>query len=314
MITLETLFVDNWLPRFPMATDYWRDGVKLCRREEALTKTHIELAPKARQNWFVMDFDIPNAEDHLYNLINKEEMPTPNFAVTNPNSGHLHTWHLLEFPVSGDKALEFRKDITKKASVKWNADKGYVNRFGRNPFLHQTEIFHDETTTLRTLWDALKDVEVPVEANASESLSKADTAGLGRNSALFELLRHFAYSNFWTYRTDKQGFYIALLEKAFELNLAHNPNNLLPHEEVQKVVWSVTNWTFKKFNAGFVKVQKRRNAKSVKVRQEKARMKYEEVTAYISSGFTLREACESLNLNFESVRKSYKKWEELYGG
>ena len=313
METLETLFVNNWLPRYPMATNHWRDGVKIYRRNEALTMTHIELAPKAIQNWFVMDFDVPDAEAHMYTLLNKENIPAPNMNVVNPSTGHLHSWYLLEHPVSGDKALKLRKDLTKKASIAWQADANYVNRFARNPFTHHTEILHNETTSLRSLWDALNHVTLPERAKKNINLSEVNTEGMKRNSTLFELLRVFTYSNFKAFRTNKEMFLMVVAEKAFELNLEYFHSNPLPNQEVEKTVYSIVNWTYKTFTANFSKTQKRRNAKSVAVRQAKAEEKYQNIKVYLEAGISLRDTCETLSLNYESVRKSLKKWEELYG-
>jgi hypothetical protein len=304
------LFLENYKPKRPYATNDYSTGLYQRDRETALSMKHIETSPRAYQNTITLDVDIPDARWHLLNLIEDEKIPAPNFITENPNTEHAHATYLLKFGVSGEKPQAYAKDVRTRLTIAASADLAYNNRTFRNPLYFPTQTMTDRLYTLEDLNDLVKDVQLP--KRNTDHRADPEKMAHGRNAGTFELLRHFAYANWYAFRNNSAGYEAAIMEKAFEINCTHE--KALPPSEVITIVASVIRFVNKNFSeADFIAIQSARGVKSGKARRLFAEWKYNAVTASMAEGMTMKDACEGLNINYSSYRAAKKKYEEWFG-
>jgi hypothetical protein len=305
------LLLDNYQPKRPYATNDYSAGLYQRDLETALTMKHIETAPKAYQNVICVDLDTPDAARFLQDTIGDEKIAVPNFLVENPDTTHAHAVWLLAFGASSERTQQFAKDIRTKMTIAAGGDLAYNNRTMRNPLLHPTQILTDHLYTFEELNAMVKDVQLP--KRNTDGRANPDMLAHGRNTKTFELLRHFAYANWYAYasRDNMNGYQIAVTEKAYEINATHE--QALAPAEIDATVRSVMRFVGKHFSMkDFKAIQSHRGVKSGNARREMARLKYVAVKEHMAVGFSQKEACEVLELNYTSVRTSFKNWQEMF--
>jgi hypothetical protein len=304
------LLLDNYKPNRPFATNDYSAGLYQHNKSTALGMKHIETAPRAYQNVMVLDFDLPDADMHIQDLIGEEKMATPNLIVINENHDrHAHAVFFFEYGASTDRTQSYLDAIRKKTTFNTGADMAYSNRTFRNPLMHPTQILTDHLYTFEEMMNMVKDVHVP--SRNTDSKADVDMLALGRNARTFELLRHFAYGNWWNYRNNPAGYEIALMEKAHEINCTHE--QALPLSEVKATVASVIRYVNKTFSVKkFLARQSALGIKSGEARRKLAFMKYTAVTESMAAGISMKDSCEGLGINYASYRASLKKYKEMF--
>lgn len=185
-----------WLPLWPYASDDLLAGIYRTSRTKALERRWIEANPQALSNLLVTDIDHPDA---LLRVMDSRPGWRPNAVVENPANGHAHAVWALSEPVTRTEYAE-RKPLAYAAAVveglrrSVDGDKGYSGLMTKNP-VHidwQATWVTDHLYTLPELHAHLDATGFMPPPGWSRT-RRRDPVGLGRNCAIFETARHWAY-------------------------------------------------------------------------------------------------------------------------
>jgi hypothetical protein len=248
----------SWLPRRPLATDDLDRGCWRQSRGDALERRYLEHSPQALLSMLVIDVDHDDAL--LRALEEPRTHPMPSWIAESP-SGRGHVGWVLRTPVvrtdaGRPKPLAFAAKVEEGLRRSLDGDVGYAGLLTKNP------THADWVTTWGTeqLYD-LSDLAEGLGELMPRSLPRrtVESSGLGRNVALFNRVRMWAYRACRRYdsRTEWEevaGAYALAVNEEFPVPLGA--------AEVGHVARSVARWTWRNgFRAeGFQAVQARRGA------------------------------------------------------
>ncbi|MEQ1713557.1 MAG: replication initiation protein [Hyphomicrobium sp.] len=242
-------------------------------RDDALGLSHLQPNLPCLKGSMVFDVDRRDAEDAFEDA----GLPAPHFVVQNPRSGHVQFTYMLRDPVQiGPHArqgvVDYALAIERGFIRRLGADEGYSGFLARNPFHEnvRTRRLASEPYTLPDLHGWLEPRDMRVD-RAQEPIGS-----LGRNCALFDHLRRWAYRNVGSHRGHPQALpvWLALVAaKAHELNAEFGEP--LGEREVHSIAKSVAKWTLTRFGRGvsareFSDVQADRGRRSGIARSQKA--------------------------------------------
>lgn len=246
------------LPRYPYATDDPRQGVKPRKRERALEHLYIQVGRYPHAIFrIVLDVDEPTWWEAM------DRIP-PSLVVPNPEAPwRAHLFYELEPPVwlSSPEAPESQanpfalvREVDALLRAYFGADPGYGGLLGRNPVAHPHRLGGGKLWDLPALLEELRDL-----TSRRRALAYLDTATYGRNCALFDRVRAFAYGVVALYRGKPNGFELfrqAVAYEAHRLNrelFRDHPQGPLPRKEVEAtIVKSVSKWTFYRYRGAKV--------------------------------------------------------------
>ncbi len=237
------------LPRYPYATDDPRQGMRPRRKERALEHVYIQVGRYPHAIFrIVLDLDEPTWWDAM------DRIP-PTLTIPNPRAPwKAHILYELDPPIwlASPKAHEGQanpfalvREVDALLRAYFGADPAYNGLLGRNPLAHAHLIGGGKLWDLPGLLEELRDL-TPRRRVAAY----LDTATYGRNCALFDQVRAFAYGVVAMYRGKPNGFELfrqAVAHEAHRLNrelFRDHPQGPLPPNEVGWVVKSVAKWTF----------------------------------------------------------------------
>ena len=240
------------LPRYPYATDDPRQGMRPRRKEKALEHVYIQVGRYPHAIFrIVLDLDEPTWWDAM------DRIP-PSLIVPNPQAPwKAHIVYELEPPIwlSSPEAREspgnpfaLVREVDALLRAYFGADPAYNGLLGRNPLAHAHLIGGGKLWDLPSLLEELREL-VPRRRVAAY----LDTATYGRNCALFDHVRAFAYSVVAMYRGKPNGFELfrqAVAYEAHRLNrelFRNHPQGPLPPNEVAWIVKSVSKWVFYRY-------------------------------------------------------------------
>jgi hypothetical protein len=240
------------LPRYPYATDDPRQGMRPRRKEKALEHVYIQVGRYPHAIFrIVLDLDEPTWWDAM------DRIP-PTLTIPNPRAPwKAHIVYELEPPIwlSSPKAHEGQgnpfalvREVDALLRAYFGADPAYNGLLGRNPVAHPYLIGGGKLWDLPGLLEELRDL-----TPRRRALAYLDTATYGRNCALFDRVRAFAYGVVAMYRGKLNGFELfrqAVAHEAHRLNrelFQGHPQGPLPPNEVGWVVKSVAKWTFYRY-------------------------------------------------------------------
>ncbi len=230
----------NNLPTRALCTDNLQYGLKVRSAEEASTKRYIQHNDKISNRWIVFDCDYPNALEQA----DFNNLPIPNIAVINRANGHSHLLYELESPVytcdnARRKPLAYAANIEHTLTKALKADPCYVGLICKNPLNRYwlTYQVRSENYTLNEFGEYF-DIETKPKQGISE------ISRLGRNCTIFDLLRHWAYTNFVHYTT-QDAFFNACFQQASSFNQFINPLSL---NEIKAIAKSVAKWVWRNFD------------------------------------------------------------------
>lgn len=274
-----------WLPFFPLASDDLLAGVYRHSRQEALGLRYIEANPEAVSNLLVVDIDHGDAALRALGT-----RPLPHVIVETPKNGHAHAVWALRAPIprteyARRKPLAFAAAVTEGLRRAVDGDKGYSGLLTKNP-IHQawwTYAVADSNTlySLDELAAGLGDDMPPARWRQTKTY-RANPAGLGRNCAIFESARIWAYRearlirlrNEYPTRQDTIALSNAITMHVNELNTAYSEP--LPQSETNAIAGSIHRWITHKFTgwtdsrtvnqATFITIQSARGKRSGKTR------------------------------------------------
>jgi hypothetical protein len=245
------------LPRYPYATDDPRQGMRPRRKEKALEHVYIQVGRYPHAIFrIVLDLDEPTWWDAM------DRIP-PTLIVPNPRAPwKAHILYELDPPVwlASPKAHEGQanpfalvREVDALLRTYFGADPAYNGLLGRNPLAHAHLIGGGKLWDLPSLLEELREL-----TPRRRALAYLDTATYGRNCALFDQVRVFAYGVVAMYRGKPNGFDLfrqAVAHEAHRLNrelFRGHPQGPLPPNEVGWVVKSVAKWTFYRYRGAKV--------------------------------------------------------------
>jgi hypothetical protein len=307
------LFEEDRLPRRPYCTDDKADGLVIRGLPRALKMRYLQYNPPHAIYWIVLDIDQPLIAEKPSKTMMRildGEIPLPNFLVVNPENGYAHAYYGLETPVAkGDhasqKALRYAAAIEAALITALGADALYTNLIAKNPLNKHWNVvdLRAEPYTLSELHDGLE-LEGPTKQTMRKALvEKAHQEGIGRNVALFDHIRFYAYQWVDEYRQAASFLTWAmhLLDKVEGYNGFRVP---LRANEVKHIAKSVARWTWDHYNgrmsdSDFSALQARRGARGGRISARKR-------AADAGDQFSARMAA----LSDKGVSKT-KPWEDL---
>ncbi|EXF94298.1 hypothetical protein HK44_002050 [Pseudomonas fluorescens HK44] len=280
------LFTAQRLPRRPSCIDYFPGKPDMKPLVLALAYRHIQFNNPSAMHWIVIDIDHPVISDPIsrqMKAILDGDVPTPNFLAVNPLSGRAHAYYALARPVpKGDfakiKATRYAAAIEAALIFALNGDPAYTGHIAKNPIHLDWRLINlrEAPYTLHELEDGL---ELAGPCKAEQREEALSNGSIGRNVAVFDLLRFHAYQHVMMYREDstEATWKRYLAARADDYNSTQNPP--LAPNELKHIVSSVAKWTWKTYSgtlsdAAFSDLQAYRGARggriSAKVRAEAA--------------------------------------------
>jgi hypothetical protein len=288
------------MARRPYCTDDLTTGLRIRPLETALKHSHIQSNSPALRWRLVFDIDRPAA------VFAAEDggVATPNWIAENPRNGHAHLGYEIAVPLVTSEAgradpLRFAAAIEYAYMEKLGADRGYVGLICKNPLHEQWR-----TSVQRVQAYDLAELAEWVDLPSRIPKKQLAESPLGRNVAVFDRLRHWAYRNIKRYEDSAEWKFACLMQAT-----AFNSSFLvaLPDNEVQHIAKSVSKWTWTRFDtdasdARFSKLQAHRGTLSGRSRAAKADALAIEARTMAQQGMTQRAIAEALSVTPRSVR------------
>lgn len=291
------LFSIERLPKKPYCTNDYADGFRprILPAEKAIEYKHIQPNHPVIKFRLVFDLDRPTGCELWSPLFVHEDagLAPPNWVAINPKSGNGHIGYELEIPVRFDD--ELRKSARYLAAIeqvygrKLNADPSYSGHICKNPL---NPHWKTEWLTIKpySLDDLAEFVNLAgIKFGTKKAPLNNECFSLGRNCALFDELRDWAYKSVRQYWApgglDK--FIAATLLQSEMLNSQLFLGREMQHAEVKSIAKSVATWTWNKMSpvkfSAFVAAThtpelqsergKKGNLKSVVVRSAKSSLR-----------------------------------------
>lgn len=241
----------NELPYFARCS---LDRGKLCTKPRAAAQhyPYIQANRTDMRSWMVFDLDHENP--YIWQDVG---LPPPNILVLNKHNGRCHLYYAIEPVYCGwnarSKPTKYYDAIYKRMRKRLNADPAFGQFISKTPYTEyfRTHDFHHQEYSLGELADYV-DFEDSTWFQRKGRLLKSEA--LGRNCAIFDELRYYAYSTVSSFKEvgNEGGFFSELLAYAVEANdFSDCPHfddiTPLDHKELVSVVRSVSRWTWLKY-------------------------------------------------------------------
>lgn len=278
-----TLFSTERLARRPYCKDDKQAAMLIRSQQDALRRPYIQANAPSLLFRLILDIDRPMRgvategwwQDD-YNL------PTPSWTALNRENDYAHVAYEIKVPVAKhDHAhaapIRFLGAIEDALARQLKADFGYSGLICKNPI-------HDR-------WDTvvgrLQPYDMPELAEwldltpySGKRPKRVPQGPIGRNCALFDRLRFWAYENVRQFKAagDAEAWRNALLGQAFEFNHFHGMQlartDPLAMSEVKATARSVAKWVWHNFDlakcdADFSKLQSHRAKAAAAAKRER---------------------------------------------
>lgn len=239
-----TSFIEA-LPEKVRSAEFKDEGTRFRRKEKALAYRYVELN-QLYKKFIALDIDIPGSAF----LWDERGLPPPSIIVINPENTHCHYLYELRVPVyyteAAHRAPQKFYEATEIALTHLlGADLGFTGHLVKNPaHLSWRSICHQVSYDL----EDFQEYGVDLRTN-KRKLSLRDS-GIGRNTTLFDTLRHWAYAEVKNHPSHA-AFQAAVDTKSLTINghFIDNLNGVLPAKEVLSTAKSVGKWTWKHRNS-----------------------------------------------------------------
>ena len=274
--TVSEKWEQTWMPFHPMASDHLYEGVYRAARGAALQRRYIQANPDAMSNLMIVDVDHPDAVLRaLSTKANNHPMPTA--IVENRRNGHAHAlWALCNAIIRTEYArrgpLAYAAAVTEGLRRALGGDAGYSGFLTKNPV-------HEDWDTLWLAEDAADLYSLSqLEAQLGDHMPpkqwrrqrRKNPVGLGRNCAIFESARTWAYREVRHHFGDSEGLRVAILNHVLGLNSKFSEP--LPVAEAHGIARSIHKWIVTKsriwkdgpvvYDATFSTIQSHRGRRS----------------------------------------------------
>ncbi|PKQ72256.1 DNA primase [Aeromonas sobria] len=306
------------LPLRPYCTDHPADGLYIRPQKTALRHRHIQHNPPPHVSSIVFDVDRQDG----YHAWQDAGLPAPHWISVNRTNGHAHIGYMLAAPVARtsaarQKPLRYLAAIEHVLARRLGADMGYAGLITKNPtHADWLTVWHQiEPYSLDYLAEFCPDADLA----AYSRRSRKETSGLGRNVAMFDNVREWAYSAVRAYW--RPNGYDAWAEA---VRVACDSSNVfgleqggpLPVSETKATAKSIARWVWQRFSpAEFRAIQATRGAKGGKVSKGGGRPSnsgmaradlLSEVLRLKAQGYSNRDIAEDLGIGAASVSRYLK--------
>lgn len=239
-----TSFIEA-LPEKVRSAEYKDEGTRFRRKEKALAYRYVELN-QLYKKFIALDIDIPGSAF----LWDERGLPPPTFVIINPENSHCHYLYELRVPVyyteEARRAPQKFYEATDIALTHMlGADLGFTGHLVKNPIHpYWHTICHNNKVDLEDFQD------YGVDLRAYKRKLALRESGIGRNTTLFDTLRHWAYVEVKKYPS-LAAFQASVDTKALTINghFIDHLNSVLPAKEVLSTAKSVGKWTWKHRNS-----------------------------------------------------------------
>lgn len=209
----------------------------------AAGKPYIAPNPPTHAYWLVFDLDHPNSF-----IWEDAHLPPPNIIVQNPSNHKSHLYYAITPVCVTDKArprpIAYMEAIQRAMALELRADEAYTGRIAKNPLCSSWKVteLHGDEYSLGELADYLELQPKPFKRVAANDG--------GRNTTLFNHLRHWAYSEVDTYRntSTEPRWHDAVLSKALSLATIE-PD--FSYNEIKNTAKSVAKWVWRFYSADY---------------------------------------------------------------
>jgi len=264
---------DRW-PRRPWCADDLSSGIRVRSLAQALTKPYIQANPPHLRIWSIYDIDRPGAALAW----DDANLPPPAWAAVNRVNAHAHLVWGLRAPVlvdsleARDAPMRYLYAIESMMRERMQADGNFGGLITKNPLhplwrvLHGPQLAYD----LSDLAEYLPGIEKhrPKQGVSPERI------GVGRNIALFDALRKWAYVQIRDYKNAAglaawNDWVSRVQLRALVLNAEMFGSRILDEREAWHIAKSVSKGVWRKGRAAvlasdtrFSGLQKARRAKA----------------------------------------------------
>ena len=312
---VKTSFIEQ-LPLRPYCTDHPADGLYIRPQKTALRYRHIQHNPPPHVSSIVFDVDRLDG----YDAWRDAGLPAPHWIAVNRTNGHAHIGYMLAAPVARtsaarQKPLRYLAAIEHVLARRLGADMGYAGLITKNPtHADWLTVWHQiEPYSLDYLAEFCPDADLA----AYSRRSRKEASGLGRNVAMFDNVREWAYSAVRAYwRPNGYDAWAEAVRAACDSSNAFGleQGGPLPVSETKATAKSIARWVWQRFNpAEFSAVQAARGAKGGRVskRPTKGGMSKAELLPEVirlkALGYSNRDIGEDLGIGFATVSRYLKR-------
>lgn len=253
-------FINQIISRPFCTDDFKRDGIYRTNKRRALNSVYIEHNNDSFINSIVFDIDSDTAAIAWQDA----DIPKPNFITQNPANGHAHLFYALSSPVcitenARRKPQKLLKGVIEGLTERLGADPCYTGKITKNPLNPRWRTFWNEQPKfeLNYLCEFI-DTNKRVKKEVRKSI-----VAEGRNTALFDSLRFYAYSIIFKYQKNDDfcGFISALQEEAENINDSFEDQ--LGFKEINHTIRSISSWVWGTFDSDtFSEIQSNRAKKA----------------------------------------------------
>ena len=264
-------FINQIISRPFCTDDFKRDGIYRTNKRRALNSVYIEHNNDSFINSIVFDIDSDTAAIAWQDA----DIPKPNFITQNPANGHAHLFYALSSPVcitenARRKPQKLLRGVIEGLTERLGADPCYTGKITKNPLNPRWRTFWNEQPRfeLNYLCEFI-DTNKRVKKEVRKSI-----VAEGRNTALFDSLRFYAYSIIFKYQKNDDfcGFMSALQEEAENINDSFEDQ--LGFKEINHTIRSISSWVWGTFDSDtFSDIQKARREKRTIKQKEKTKDK-----------------------------------------
>ena len=228
------------LPHKPYCSDDLGHGVIIRPKKTAIQKLYIQHNPPCLITSLVFDIDRSDA----YFAWSDVNLPEPTWIAKNPKNCHAHIGYMLAMPVctthrARQNVIEYLAKIEQAYSLALGADRGYSGLITKNPChtAWENHIFDVEPYELNYLSDFVELQELKTDLK--------EVSGLGRNCAMFDTVRFWAYKAIREHRGSTFDIWLGkVLEQCQNANGAFIEP--LPYSEVKATAKSIARYCWKK--------------------------------------------------------------------
>lgn len=209
----------------------------------ALKETYIQLNPPHLCAWLIFDVDEPFNGEYAWE---KHNLPVPNyFALSEESTYHLAYAIKPVFTTvnARRKPLAYLAAIERTYEKLLGSDDGFARLVTKNP-LHpfwRVTVLHNHEYDLAELHDGCRELE---KKESAKEVNLENFTGFGRNVALFDVLRYYAYSIVHNYESYNP-YHSQLEYKVEELNRKFPNDHGLGFNEIMGIAKSVAKWTWR---------------------------------------------------------------------
>lgn len=241
------VFGEAYLPERPHAADEL-GPMWTMPKQQALTKRNIQVNATRLTNLLTVDVD---EVDSVYRILEGSHGMSPMWVAEGPN-GHAHAAWRIKTPVitigAHPHPVEYARDAQEGFRRKGDGDPGYRGYMTKNPLSEDWHVMWGtpeglEGYTLNQMESYLRDAGFWPEKGWHRKEPPA--TALGRNCAIFDVTRKWAYHECHKHIPDASRFGEVVENYALSANLEMFEDNPLSTAEVLGIARSITRWILK---------------------------------------------------------------------